>query len=183
MYFFILKNSTCYGRIPAKISHFWLFYFKTRVFILKHHDLGVHSRCRALDAITHRRSCHPGTVVAVPDSTSNRVFIQFDGQPNGQSQLINRRECKKRPRVNFLLNHQIKHIKFIMKRLSEIHGTLKHRNPGQHYQKVICVLTCCFYCFFLMMTCFNQNRKSFFMDRARRLSTRILASSQPQPKQ
>ena len=91
------------------------------------------------DAITHRRSCHPGTVVAVPDSTSNRVFIQFDGQPNGQSQLINRRECKKRPRVNFLLNHQIKHIKFIMKRLSEIHGTLKHRNPGQHYQKVICV--------------------------------------------
>ena len=100
------------------------------------------------DAITHRRSCHPGTVVAVPH-TGNRVFINFDGQPKGESQLVNRRECKKRPRVDFLMQHQIKHLKFILTRLSEIHNTLEHRIPGEHYEKVIQFMCRHLFCFCL----------------------------------
>ena len=91
------------------------------------------------DVITHRRSFHPGVVVAVPQDPPNRVFIHFDRQNGDENKLINRRECKKRPRVHYALPHQRRHIKFILDRFTEVHSTLDHREPGQHYQKV------CFY--------------------------------------
>ena len=92
------------------------------------------------DIVSHRRSCHPGTVVAVPNGADvrmrNRILVRFEGQEVGDSQPIHRRELKKRPRVHFLPQHQRCHIRFILKRLAELHDTLDHRTPGEHYQKV-----------------------------------------------
>ena len=54
------------------------------------------------DMVTHRRSYHPGTVVDCTPG-SRRVAVHFEGQDDGCSRQINRRECRKRPRVRAFL--------------------------------------------------------------------------------
>ena len=77
------------------------------------------------DVVTNRRSYHPGTVVdCIPGS--HPVAAHFEGQDDECSRQINRRECRKRPRVYFLLSHQRRHISFILVSVGPLPGFSSH---------------------------------------------------------